>query len=183
MFSKVVIPDWQDFVACIKREKSPDRVHFIELFLDNEIKEAISKRFHLMDGVSIDAPFWMQIREIRVNKFLGYDYVRQGIDHIPMVMNSTVVDDTAALAKSAGRNYVSEGKGPITNWEEFEKYPWPDLEKFTTNNLEWYSENLPEEMCTGREPRRSGRSRSRARLRGRRSRRPSWRGGRSVPSR
>ena len=147
MFDNKVVPNWQDFIACIKREKCPDRVHYIELFLDNEVKDAIAKRFHLLDDVSSDAPFWHLIREMRVNRFLGYDYVRQGIDNIPMVMNSTSVDDTAILAKSTGSNYVNESAGPITNWDEFEKYPWPNVEKFTTLNLEWYSKNRPDDMC------------------------------------
>ena len=31
--------------------------------------------------------------------------------------------------------------------EEFEAYPWPDPAKFTTKQLEWYQENLPNDMC------------------------------------
>ncbi len=147
MFENKITPNWQEFISCIKREKSPDRVHFIELFLDEEIKATIAKQFHLIDDINTETANWQLIREIRVNRFLGYDYVRQGIDNIPMVMNNTTVTDTAKLAKISGRRYVNESVGPITTWEEFEKYPWPDVEKFTTQNLEWYSDNLPDDMC------------------------------------
>jgi uroporphyrinogen decarboxylase len=42
---------------------------------------------------------------------------------------------------------MEEHQGPITNWEEFEAYPWPDPDKAATRSLQWYSENLPEDMC------------------------------------
>jgi uroporphyrinogen decarboxylase len=31
--------------------------------------------------------------------------------------------------------------------EEYEAYPWPDVEKITTRALEWYERNLPDDMC------------------------------------
>jgi uroporphyrinogen decarboxylase len=34
------------------------------------------------------------------------------------------------------------------SWEDFEKYPWPDPHTpSATRELEWYQENLPEDMC------------------------------------
>ncbi|GAI76335.1 unnamed protein product, partial [marine sediment metagenome] len=38
-------------------------------------------------------------------------------------------------------------KGPITNWESFENYPWPDPDKAGARSLEWYERSLPDDMC------------------------------------
>jgi uroporphyrinogen decarboxylase len=57
-----------------------------------------------------------------------------------------VAEDTAALPHEKGRHYVEEHRGPITTWEEFEAYPWPDADDASTDALEWYCENLPSEM-------------------------------------
>ena len=42
---------------------------------------------------------------------------------------------------------MDEHVGPVTNWEEFERYPWPDPHKATARALEWYEQNLPDDMC------------------------------------
>lgn len=42
---------------------------------------------------------------------------------------------------------MDEHRGPVTNWEEFEGYPWPDPAAASTNALEWYQANLPDDMC------------------------------------
>jgi uroporphyrinogen decarboxylase len=56
-------------------------------------------------------------------------------------------EDTAELQREAGRSYMEEHRGPITSWEEFENYPWPDPHDITTHALQWYEENLPYDMC------------------------------------
>jgi len=35
----------------------------------------------------------------------------------------------------------------VTSWEEFDKFPWPDVDAASTRSLEWYEKNLPEDMC------------------------------------
>lgn len=42
---------------------------------------------------------------------------------------------------------MDERNGPITNWAEFEAYPWPDPAAATTRALEWYERHLPDDMC------------------------------------
>ena len=146
-FSVQIKPDWEGFVNCIKREGTPDRVHFIELFLDKEIKEAICQRFNIIDHLNSDDPDFQLKREIAIQRFLGYDYVRCGLDDFVMPLGRLVTDDTAGIERKEGREYIDEHTGPITNWEEFEKYPWPDPDKSGTRSLEWYRENLPDDMC------------------------------------
>lgn len=145
-FSRTIEPNWKGFMKNLRREGTPERVYFIELFLDLEIHEAICRRFGLHEGLDPSDPFYAQRLHIKLQRFLGYDFVRVGLDALPMPLNVLRTDDTAPLTREAGRHYQNEHRGPITNWEEFEKYPWPDPTKAGTTILDWLSENLPEDM-------------------------------------
>lgn len=146
-FCREIEPDWKGLLRSIRREGVPDRVHFIELFLDGEVKDEICRRYGLLDGLDPADPFFALRKEIIVQRALGYDYVRCSLDGIDMPLKHVCAQDTAALARAGGRNFMEEHKGPITTWEEFHSYPWPDPERASTRSLEWLSEHLPEDMC------------------------------------
>ncbi len=146
-FAVEITPNWEGFLRCLRREGTPERVYFIELLIDEEIKAEVARRFHLMDGVDPDDPFYAYKLEVRVQRFLGYDYVRWGVDDIGVKIDRLAAEDTAGLRRAGGRQYVDEHRGPITNWAEFEAFPWPDPERLTTRGLEWFQENLPDDMC------------------------------------
>ncbi len=122
-------------------------MYFIELLIDEEVKAEVAARFELMADVAPDDPLYVWKREIRVQQFLGYDYVRCGVDDVGIKIDRRSAVDTAELRRSGGRAYVDEHRGPITTWAEFDAYPWPDPQKMTTRNLEWLHQNLPEVMC------------------------------------
>jgi uroporphyrinogen decarboxylase len=134
-------------VCCIERKGTPDRVYFIELLWDEEVQAAICDRFGLLDGLDPGETFFEQSRLVKLQRFLGYDYVRCSLDGWDMPLNRLAIEDTAELAREGGRSFVDERRGPITNWEEFEAYPWPEPESASTRSLEWYESNLPEDMC------------------------------------
>ncbi|MDH7568701.1 MAG: uroporphyrinogen decarboxylase family protein [Armatimonadota bacterium] len=142
-----VKPDWESLLRCIRREGTPPRVHFIELFLDPEVQEAVSRRFGLTAEISPADPFFAYRKQIAIQRFLGYDYVRCGLEGMVWPLRRAATIDTAALARAGGRSYVDEHTGPITSWQEFEAYPWPDPQRASTRALEWYSANLPDDMC------------------------------------
>jgi len=146
-FSVEIAPDWRGLLQCLKREGTPDRVHFIELLIDEEIKAAVAERFSLVDDLAAGDPNYSREREVRVMRFLGYDYVRCGTDDLGITVNREATVDTASLEREGGRQFVNEHRGPITNWQEFEEYPWPNPDDITTENLPWYQDNLPEDMC------------------------------------
>ncbi len=146
-FSVDVAPDWEAFRACILREGTPARVHVIELFLDVEVQDEIARRYGVLDGLDREAPFLWERRQIALQRFLGYDYVCCGVGGLDMPLNRTTIDDTAELKREAGRAFMDEHTGPITNWDEFEAYPWPDVANIDTRALEWYEKNLPDDMC------------------------------------
>ncbi|MFP4029358.1 MAG: uroporphyrinogen decarboxylase family protein [Candidatus Brocadiia bacterium] len=146
-FSVKVEPDWEAFRSCIMMEGTPERVHYIELFLDGEVKDEICERYGVTDHLDPGEEFYNLKREVAIQRFLGYDYVRQGVGNLNMPLNRSNIEDTADLKREGGRAYMEEHAGPITSWEDYENYPWPDPHETTTTALEWYEENLPEDMC------------------------------------
>jgi uroporphyrinogen decarboxylase len=147
-FSSVPVrTDYEAFLRCLRREGTPDRVHVIELFLDGEVQEALGRRYGLLEDLNPTAPLYAHQRNLRLQQFLGYDYVRCGVDGLSWNFNRQTTSDTAALSRAAGRSYIDEHVGPITSWEEFERYPWPDPRQFGTESMQWFSRNTPEEMC------------------------------------
>lgn len=147
MFEKPFHPDWQGLVDCILRRGTPKRVFNIELFLDREIQDAVVQHFSLAENLDPSDPNFDLRKAIEIQRFLGYDTVRQGLEGLEMPVHRSLVADTAGLVRMSGRSYVESGPGPITNWEEFEAYPWPDPDKASTRALEWYEKNLPDDMC------------------------------------
>ncbi|MCX6033218.1 MAG: hypothetical protein NT169_28530 [Chloroflexi bacterium] len=146
-FTLPITPDWQALVRCIRREGTPKRVHFIELFLDPEVKDVVCERFGLTDRLERTDPYFDLKREIAIQRFLGYDYVRCSLEGFDMPLRHALADDTADLQRRGGRQYQDEHRGPIATWEEFESYPWPDPARASTHALEWYQANLPDDMC------------------------------------
>ncbi len=146
-FSTTISPDWEGLLRCIRREGTPRRVHFIELFLDPEVKDAICARFGLEEGLDRTDACFDLMREIAIQRFLGYDYVRCRLDDFDVPLRETAVEDTAGLRRPGGRLYMDEHRGPITTWAEFEAYPWPDPARASTRSLEWYEAHLPDDMC------------------------------------
>ena len=150
-FAVEVEPDWEGFLKCIRapkaKEGTPRRVHHIELFLDGEVQKAICERFGVLEGLDREDQFFSQKHDIALQRFLGYDYVRCGVEGIGMEVKHCTTEDTAALTRKGGRRFTDEHEGPITSWEEFETYPWPDPGNITTRALEWYEDNLPGDMC------------------------------------
>jgi len=146
-FSVSVAPDWRGLLQCIRREGAPARVHYIELFLDQEVQEEISRRYGVLQELDRNDPHFSLRRIIAIQRFLGYDYVRYGVEGLDFPLKRTTIPDTAALGRRTGRSYMEEHAGPITTWQDFESYPWPDPEAVSTSGLECLSEILPEDMC------------------------------------
>ncbi len=140
-------PDWEAFRDCVMRKGTPRRTHFAEFGIDWEIQDELGKRLGLYDRLDRSDPFFAYKFEIALQRALGYDFVHGSVGGIAIGGNRKAVADTAALGREGGRYYVDEQKGPVTNWDEFEKYPWPKPADFVTRGLEWYEKNLPGDMC------------------------------------
>jgi hypothetical protein len=111
-FPRTISPDCDEFLRCLRHQGTPARVHFIELFLDPEVKEAVCRRFDLDKGLDPARPEYVWQREIAIQRFLGYDYVRCGVDPYVMPLPRHAVADTASLARAAGRAFVDSQTVP-----------------------------------------------------------------------
>jgi len=141
-------PDWEGLLNNILRKGTPERVYHMELFHDAEIADAIVERYDLAAELDASDPDYGRNRAIALRRFLGFDYVSASLADIGLPLKRTSTEDTADLARKGGRNYMEEHAGPITSWEEFEKYPWTDPGAPTaTREIEWFQKNLPDDMC------------------------------------
>ncbi len=116
----------------------PDRVPFIELFLDEEVMVAIR-----------EAPFSgdprQRCREMaELYLRLGYDYVPAGTS-FGFPYRTLSVADTAGLSRGE-RAWVDESHGAIETWEDFERYAWPTPTDETYAPIDHAAEALPEGM-------------------------------------
>lgn len=141
-------PDIQWFRRVITGEIVPERPPFAELFLDYEVTVAIAQECLGREWVAPSGDresqkaYWDNYIEVYYRT--GYDYIRisGGLDFPGKVRPAT---DTAALSRG-NRSWAEEGTGPIATWEDFEKYPWPSLDKVDLWNYEYASRHVPEGM-------------------------------------
>jgi uroporphyrinogen decarboxylase len=147
LLERRVEPDVEELIAVIRRTALPKRVHHIELFLDEEIKQQVCKRFGLNANNVGQLPNLGL--EIKLHSFLGYDAFR-----IPLAvkrvfsMGLLSADDTTGIAEQSRgiRQWSDEHSGPIQSWEDFEKYQWPKVKDINFGPLEWLAKNLPPNM-------------------------------------
>jgi uroporphyrinogen decarboxylase len=139
--------DSDALVACLQRKGTPKRVHVMELFLDADVKPSLIQRFGLEEGLCKGDPWYKWKREIQLQRFLGYDYV-YGVAGVgfPRSTDTKAADTTEGETNRGERTWLSEHTGPIANWEDFEKYPWPDPAKMDLSAAEWLEKNLPDDM-------------------------------------
>jgi uroporphyrinogen decarboxylase len=131
-------PNFDRFLTVLRRRGEPDRVPFAELFHDHEIMMAIQGP---PAGDDLDAAAAWRVKFWRD---MGYDYVSQGVD-IGFPTQNIPADDTAALSRGQ-RGWVNESTGPITTWQEFESYPWPEVTPAAFRSLEAVGRHLPDGM-------------------------------------
>jgi uroporphyrinogen decarboxylase len=130
-------PNFERFLKVVRRQGEPDRVPFAELFHDYEIMAAIQGP---PPGDSDGEAAW----RVSFWRNLGYDYI-SGQPNIGFPRPDMMTEDTAALSRGE-RGWVNEAKGPITTWEEFEKYPWPEVTPAAFEGLETLARHLPDGM-------------------------------------
>lgn len=144
-----------DRLSKVLHLEEPDRVPFYELFADPEVLGAITREpvprldSSLREG-KIDEK--ALIRHVRVSvKFyhmLGYDYVPLTFPFRFPRDNVVLAEDTAELSRGK-RQWQNENRGVIETREDFERYPWPEMDRIQENYLFAYNllrRNLPEGM-------------------------------------
>jgi uroporphyrinogen decarboxylase len=126
-------PDFDKLVRVLNGEEEAKKVHQVELVVDGEILQAVQERY--LDRKWI--PCTGETKEayieqiIRIHYLLGYDFVTEGVwrtvwqNHPPLKSPST--EDTAGELARAQREWANEGRGIITSWETFERFPWDEI--------------------------------------------------------
>ena len=140
-------PDVEGLRRNLRRQGTPERTYFIELFLDREVEDAIIDRYDLLEGLDPTDPHFAWRRQIALYRFLGYECINYSIPQFVFPReNVHLADDTAPLARETGRSWADETHGVIASWEDFERYPWPDARTYDLSDLEWLERNLPDDM-------------------------------------
>jgi len=149
LFETTATPDFEALRKCILREGEPDRVHYVELFMDQPIMDQVAKRFDLVRGLDPGDPLFPVQLRIAVYQFLGYDSVNARPTGLAFPRDVLKAADTTAIAAQARaeRTWTNEHQGPISSWDDFERYPWPDPKACDTTEIEWVQKNLPDGMA------------------------------------
>lgn len=130
-------PDFGRLLRALAREV-PDRVPFIELFLDEEIMVALREAPFSEDP----AERWQEMADLYLK--LGYDYMpaATGFGYPYRQIGAA---DTAALPR-AERTWVEESHGIIETWDDFERYAWPEPAGEHYLPIEQAAQALPDGM-------------------------------------
>lgn len=140
-------PDYTRLLRTLRRQGDPDYVPFLELFADQEVIAAVLDEPAVpREEMGRDALRKRLDQRISFWYHLGYDAFWQGAILEPPDMFLLKANDTAPLTKGK-RRWISEKAGVITNWEEFERYPWPRTEDADLYPMEYVARHLPEGMA------------------------------------
>ncbi|MHB0999902.1 MAG: uroporphyrinogen decarboxylase family protein [Armatimonadota bacterium] len=153
-FSIPVEPDFNALKDNLLRKGTPKRVHYLDLYQDMEIKELLIQRYGIDDHLDKGSPDYAYLREIELQKFLGYDVVCGPLNpHLiwPMpvhkAVNQTTQDsDDLGEQQRGARYWQDEHDGVIQTWEDFDNYLWPDPHKANLSTLDWAEKNLDPRM-------------------------------------
>jgi len=164
-------PDFESFKKVLKGEKKPERVYFVEMWVDEEIRKFITENLIgdkwvpappeyslLTSGDLVPSITSLEDKKAYWRQNINFFY-RMGYDCLPdmdaatlyfqsLVRKTRIANDTAYLSKGK-RVWAEEGKGMISSWEDFEKFPWEKMEKINLYLEDYYDfldKNLPEGM-------------------------------------
>lgn len=154
-------PDIGRFLDAMDGRIAPDRPPFVEYYANAPIMRAILDRVGVGPWVDADLgpvvegtlhndhPGRASVDALLDNTIdfwhrMGYDYVRIEFA-LPLPSHSGGATDTSAGGDDK-RHWQSLGKGPITTWEEFEDYPWPEVTDGQFYAHEYVCAHLPEGM-------------------------------------
>lgn len=139
-------PDIEKFKRVIRRGKI-GYLPFAELGVDQDVMRFITERYFgrrwVEPNKDIESQklYWKNI--IHFYYRMGYDYVMVGkAIEFPTLMRKG--KDTASLSRAQREWTVS--KGLISSWEDFERYPWPEVKESSFWFYKFVSQNLPEGM-------------------------------------
>ncbi|MDR1795864.1 MAG: hypothetical protein LBR44_00215 [Clostridiales Family XIII bacterium] len=156
-------PDIQNFVRGIKGEITPKQPLMCEYLVDDCLMKPILEGFLGREWVEksdkteymggqmsfskedIDVMNRWLDNQIAFWHGMGYDFVRVEVS-TPLPAVSLVTRDTAAGNTDHNRAWQGLDEGPIGSWEDFERYPWPEVSDESFYIHEYICSHLPEGM-------------------------------------
>jgi uroporphyrinogen decarboxylase len=157
-------PDSERLRVALSRSGEPDRVPFMELFADGEVKAAVlSKPLNFFSRKLKSYKEWedRMFALIEFHEMLGYDYVRADTCDYDVIMKKAKESQTlfsvgkvgsrAYRCRTAGgdRAWANEDTGIIGDWKDFNDYPWENPEDIVAegnSGLEWVCDHVPSGM-------------------------------------
>ena len=134
-WSPVASPDFGRFMTAV-RGGTPDRVPAWEVHVDTEIKELFLGR--PIRTLRDEVDFWINA---------GYDYVFVSTkgQPIPDQMSEELVTHQQGQTMHLHQRAVG-GQGRVTNWQEFEAYPWITAAEVDYSIIDGLRSLLPDGM-------------------------------------
>lgn len=154
-------PDIDRFLNAMSGKKIPQKVPMVEYLIDNALMKPIledmmgrkwvetSDKTEYVGGQmdfskegleTINA--WLD-NQIAFWYHMGYDFVRVEVS-LPLPAISLVTADTARGYEDHNRAWQGLHEGPIKSWEDFEKYPWPEISDNSFYIHRYICDHLPD---------------------------------------
>jgi uroporphyrinogen decarboxylase len=154
-------PDIGRFLRIMRGELAPEKPATVEYLVDNAVMKPIlenllgrkwvdtSDKTEYMGGQMdfseenieiINA--WLD-NQIAFWHHLGYDFVRVEVS-LPLPAVSLVAKDTAKGNENLNRAWQGLHAGPITSWQDFERYPWPEITERNFYIHRYICDHLPD---------------------------------------
>ncbi len=156
-------PNIGGFLDAMTGKKIPDKPPLIEFVIDDSIIKSILE--NMIGREWIDAPYstqylgglsnlskqniktlnaWLD-NQIAFWYHMGYDYVLGG-DGVWLPVTSLTAVDTAQKNSNKKRSWQALNNCIINNWDDFEKYPWPEVTEDNIYIPKYISNHLPDGM-------------------------------------
>ena len=141
-------PNCERFVRVLLGKEHSDRPPLVEYIVDpvvwKPILTGMMGREWVQPGADRESQAAFYDNFIAFWQHMGYDFVRLEIA-LAFSSHGTVTDDTAPGVEGK-RGWRDYHRGMITNWDEFESYPWPKLEDMDFFPVEYVNNHLPAGM-------------------------------------
>lgn len=141
-------PDASRFIDVVLGRARSERTPLVEYLVDDALRKPITTQ--MLGRPWVDpTPDDRASQEAYLDNFvafwqgMGYDFVRFE-QELPFLQHSVVGDD--ATQADGKRSWRDQHHGTITNWDEFERYPWPVVTPAFLANYAYLNDHLPEGM-------------------------------------
>ena len=126
--------DIAGWMSNLRREGTPKRVFYYEHGVDEAIQQELDERYSLSAGLNAGSKNYPHQRRMLIHRFLGQEFFR------------TFPSGTRIKVPTREDEWVEEAAGVVASREDFEKFDWPDPKDMDASPLEYYEQNLPEDM-------------------------------------